>query len=280
LALKVKRAIPLLQGLTSLATNAIMSDTPAHILIVEDDAHIARGLKLNLEAEGYRATIAGDGATGVELAIDPRQPVDLVLLDLMLPGMSGYAVCETLRNRGWEQPVVILSARTLTEDRVRGFNSGADVYLQKPFDLEELLSVVRNQLQRRRGRGDSEGNRASVKETESGVPDVFQFGEATVNFDTYEVRVAGREVRLTTLEMKLLRYFVEHAGSVVSRAELLEEVWGLNRIPTTRTVDNFLLNLRKAFERDPANPRHFLSVRGAGYRFVAAPDEASVKAEE
>lgn len=259
-----------------------MSDSVAHILIVEDDAHIARGLKLNLEAEGYRATIAGDGPTGVELAIDPRQPVDLVLLDLMLPGMSGYAVCETLRNRGWEQPVVILSARTLTEDRVRGFNSGADVYLQKPFDLEELLSVVRNQLQRRRGRseGDNTRSNGNGKHSESAVPDVVQFGEATVNFDTYEVRVAGREVRLTSLEMKLLRYFVEHEGSVVSRAELLEEVWGLNRIPTTRTVDNFLLNLRKVFERDPANPRHFLSVRGAGYRFVAAPDESREKTTE
>jgi two-component system, OmpR family, alkaline phosphatase synthesis response regulator PhoP len=250
-----------------------LSEAAPHILIVEDDAHIARGLKLNLEAEGYRATIAPDGATGVELAIDPREPVDLVLLDLMLPGMSGYAVCETLRNRGWEQPVVILSARTLTEDRVRGFNVGADVYLQKPFDLEELLSVVRNQLQRRRDRGESEHGRG--KSSESAVPDVFQFGEATVNFDTYEVRVADREVRLTALEMKLLRYFVEHAGSVVSRAELLEDVWGLSRIPTTRTVDNFLLNLRKVFERDPASPRHFLSVRGAGYRFVANPDEGS-----
>lgn len=258
-----------------------MSEAAPHILIVEDDAHIARGLKLNLEAEGYRATIAPDGAMGVEMAIDQRQPVDLVLLDLMLPGMSGYAVCETLRNRGWEQPVVILSARTLTEDRVRGFNVGADVYLQKPFDLEELLSVVRNQLQRRRGRSDNESGRGNAKASESNVPDVYQFGEATVNFDTYEVRVAGREVRLTTLEMKLLRYFVEHAGSVVSRAELLEEVWGLNRIPTTRTVDNFMLNLRKVFERDPANPRHFLSVRGAGYRFVPNPEEgiAAEKAE-
>ncbi len=257
-----------------------MPDPSAHILIVEDDAHIARGLKLNLEAEGYRATIAGDGVNAVELAIDPRQPVDLVLLDLMLPGMSGYAVCETLRNRGWEQPVVILSARTLTEDRVRGFNSGADVYLQKPFDLEELLSVVRNQLQRRRGRGESETSRANGKKTELPLHDIFQFGEATVNFDTYEVRVTGREVRLTSLEMKLLRYFVEHAGSVVSRAELLEDVWGLSRIPTTRTVDNFLLNLRKVFERDPANPRHFLSVRGAGYRFVINPDAGNDKVEE
>jgi len=257
-----------------------VSDSAPHILIVEDDAHIARGLKLNLEAEGYRATIAPDGAAGVELAVDQRQPVDLVLLDLMLPGMSGYAVCETLRNRGWDLPVVILSARTLTEDRVRGFNVGADVYLQKPFDLEELLSVVRNQLQRRRGRSDSESNRGNGKGNESTTAHVYQFGDATVNFDTYEVRVAGREVRLTALEMKLLRYFVEHAGSVVSRAELLEEVWGLNRIPTTRTVDNFLLNLRKVFERDPANPRHFLSVRGAGYRFVAAPDENSAKDPE
>lgn len=241
------------------------------ILIVEDDFHIARGLKLNLEAEGYGAKIAGDGPTALEFARDGQNSVDLVILDLMLPGMSGYTVCETLRNSRRDLPIIMLSARTLTEDRIRGFDAGTDIYLQKPFDLEELLSVVRSLLNRRgRARGEVEGKSA----WKPGA--VVQFGDATVNFDTFEVRVGVNSVRLTTLEMKLLRYFVEHEGVVVSRAELLEEVWGLNHIPTTRTVDNFIVNLRKAFENEPTNPRHFLSVRGAGYRFVAVPAEAAV----
>ncbi|MDX1964108.1 MAG: response regulator transcription factor [Pirellulales bacterium] len=237
----------------------------AHILIVEDDPHIARALKLNLEAEGYDASISADGQTALALLGESSTTIDLVILDLMLPGLSGYAVCESLRNRQCEIPIVILSARTLTEDRVRGFDSGADVYLHKPFDLEELLSVVRNLLNRRsRGRIDAE-----QKTTGKGA--TYAFGDASVNFDTYEVTVHGKLVRLTTLEIKLLRYFIEHEGMVVSRSELLEEVWGLAHTPTTRTVDNFILNLRKTFEQDPANPRHFLSIRGTGYRFVARP---------
>src|SRR5262249_31040103 len=180
---------------------------------------------------------------------------------LMLPGMSGYAVCEALREQGSDVPVLMLSARTLVEDRIRGYDVGADQYLQKPFDLEELLSMTRNLLARRaqtRPRADRKG-----------VGSVYQFGRASVNFDTFAVTVAGEPLRLTHTEMKLLRYFAENEGSVVTRAELLEHVWGLSHMPTTRTVDNFIVNLRKYFEEDPAKPKHFLSVRGTGYRFVA-----------
>ncbi len=280
-----------------------------HILIVEDDPHIANGIRFNLEAEGFYVTTVGDGPAALQAFAENSGEIDLMVLDLMLPGMSGYAVCEAVRQRDTNVPVLMLSARTLTEDRVRGFNVGADVYLQKPFDLEELLSIVRNLIARRsrsRVEGDAKpignatgistdgtsaalgainagttntgptpttpggGHPASNKTSHNLADQPYRFGQAEVNFDTFEVTVAGRKMRLTTLEMKLLRYFIEHEGSVVTRAELLEEVWGMPHSITTRTVDNFIVNLRKYFERDPSHPRHFLSLRGTGYRFVAA----------
>jgi DNA-binding response OmpR family regulator len=232
-----------------------------HILVVEDEEHLAFGIKYNLEAEGYNVTTTIDGPSALKVIEENPEVVDLVILDLMLPGMSGYAVCEALRQKGSDVPVLILSARTLVEDRVRGYDVGADQYLQKPFELEELLSMTRNLIARR-----SKSNPGPGKE----IGPVFVFGRAEVNFDTFNVTVAGEQVRLTHTEMKLLRYFVENEGSVVTRAELLEHVWGMSHMPTTRTVDNFIVNLRKYFEEDAANPKHFLSVRGAGYRFVAA----------
>lgn len=235
----------------------------AKVVIVDDDAHIRELASLYLEKEGFQVACAVDGTSAVE-TIAREQP-SLIILDLMLPGMSGYAVCEEIRQVDVDLPILILSARTLTEDRVRGFNVGADVYLQKPFDLEELLSIVRNLLGRRaRARTEPDGRTGGRDDDE-----VYRFGQAEINFDTYQVTVAGESVRLTTLELKLLRYFIEHEGSVVTRGELLEHVWGLPHTITTRTVDNFIVNLRKYFEADPARPRHFLSVRGAGYRFVA-----------
>ena len=233
-----------------------------HILVVEDEEHLAYGIKFNLEAEGYTVTAVGDGQAALErLAADP--PVDLVVLDLMLPGMSGYAVCEALRSRGSDTPVVMLTARTLVEDRIRGFDAGTDVYMQKPFDLEELLSVVRNLLTRR---GRSERTATAVEAAPRA--DAYRFGVSEVNFDTWEASSRGRPVKLTSLEMKLLKYLVEHEGSVVSREELLKNVWGMTRAPATRTIDTFMFNLRKYFEADPSKPVHLLSVRGTGYRFV------------
>ncbi|MGE0609456.1 MAG: response regulator transcription factor [Pirellulales bacterium] len=244
-------------------TNLIAS--PKHLLIVEDEEHLAIGLKYNFEAEGYKVTAVGDGPSALKLFKEGQAAIDLVVLDLMLPGMSGYAVCEALREAGNEVPVLMLTARTLTEDRIRGQEVGADQYLVKPFELEELLSMVRNMLARRAKRP-VEAERQEIRGT-------FEFGRAHVNFDTYEAVVADKPVRMTTIEMNLLKYFAENAGRVIDRAELLENVWGHDTSPTTRTVDNFIVRMRKYFEPDPARPRHFLSVRGAGYRFVAGGDD-------
>ncbi len=240
-----------------------------HILVVEDEEHLAIGIKYNLEAEGFTVTTVGNGQAALAAIANPDAPVDLVVLDLMLPGMSGYAVCESIRTQGRDTPVVMLTARTLVEDRIRGFDAGTDVYLQKPFDLDELLSIVRNLLGRqvRHGRPpvaaleDQEENAAAEAAG-------YRFGDAAVNFDTWEASSGSKPVRLTNLEMKLLKYLVEHEGTVSSRSDLLKNVWGMAHTPATRTVDTFMLNLRKYFEADPARPVHFLSVRGMGYRFV------------
>jgi two-component system, OmpR family, alkaline phosphatase synthesis response regulator PhoP len=234
------------------------------ILVVEDEQHIAFGIKYNLEAEGYDAEVVSDGPAALQLVEANPQDFDLLILDLMLPGMSGYNICETLRRQGNDVPVLILSARTLVEDRIRGYDVGADQYLEKPFELEELLSMIRNLLARR-GKVPSVGGET--------IGSTYEFGRVHVNFDTYLVTVDGKAVRLTHTEMKLLRYFAENEGSVVTRAQLLEHVWGLNHSPTTRTVDNFIVNLRKYFEVDPARPKHFLSVRGTGYRFVNSGEQ-------
>lgn len=284
-----------------------------HILVVEDEEHLAIGIKYNLEAEGFTVTTVGNGQAAlaaIAAADTPTDgptngptdaptntptygPVDLVVLDLMLPGMSGYAVCEAIRGQGSDTPVVMLTARTLVEDRIRGFDAGTDVYLQKPFDLDELLSIVRNLLARRGRHGRHDRAKPAAVEKPAAMekpvaPDqpltaeqatvcqdalpvpaaVYRFGDAEVNFDTWEARSGDRAVRLTNLEMKLLRYLVDHEGTVSSRSDLLKRVWGMAHAPATRTVDTFMLNLRKYFETDPARPVHFRSVRGMGYRFV------------
>jgi len=231
------------------------------ILLVEDEEHLAIGIRFNLEAEGFTVETVSDGQTALA-RLSAAEPIDLVVLDIMLPGMSGYAVCEKIRESGNAVPVVMLTARTLVEDRIRGFDAGTDVYLQKPFDLDELISIVRN-LVNRRSRGEA------VRSTAADVS--YRFGTNEVNFDTWQASSTGRPVRLTNLEMKLLKYLVEHEGSVVTRAELLTSVWGMAHASGTRTVDTFMHNLRKSFEPDPSLPVHFLSVRGTGYRFVQKP---------
>jgi two-component system OmpR family response regulator len=237
-----------------------------HILVVEDEAHLATGIKYNLDAEGYRVTIVGDGPSALKLIEENPNDVDLVILDLMLPGMSGYAVCESLRAADADLPVLILSARTLAEDRARGFDVGANQYLTKPFDLAEFLSRVRNLLS-------LHGRSVRRRWARSGRVTSVSFGHAQVNFETFQVTVSGEPVQMTQLEMSLLRYFVENEGRVVPRQELLENVWNLPGNLNTRAPDQFIRRLRKIFEPDPSEPRHFLTIRDAGYRFVAQPDE-------
>lgn len=234
-----------------------------HILVVEDEQHLALGIKYNLAAEGYQVTTVGDGPSALRLLEESPQSIDLVVLDLMLPGMSGYAVCEEIRSRDMELPILMLTARTLTEDRTRGFEAGANQYLTKPFDLDEFLARVKNLLTYH-ARGKRRAADARIRS--------FDFGNARINFETFEVTVSGEPVRMTQLEMSLLRYFVEHEGRVIPRPELLEKVWGLPGGINTRAPDQFIRRLRKIFESDPAAPRHFLTIRDAGYRFVAKPE--------
>ena len=228
-----------------------------HILVVEDEQHLAEGIRFNLDAEGYRVTTASEGPAALAQLRKGRGKFDLVVLDLMLPGMSGYSICEALRADGNDVPVLILSARTLAEDRTRGFDVGADQYLTKPFDLDEFLSRVRNLL-----------TMHSRRVRRTGPSTVLAFGEARIDFDTFEVTVGETPVHLTHLELKLLAYFAENAGRVVSREELLTNVWDLPATLSTRAPDQFLHRLRKIFEPDPSHPRYFLTVRDAGYRFL------------
>jgi len=236
-----------------------------HILVVEDEEHLAVGIRFNLEAEGYRATTVGDGASALKLLGDETSTINMVVLDLMLPGMSGYEVCQAMRESGIDIPVLILSARTLTEDRTRGFDVGADQYLEKPFDLDELISRVKNLLL-------SYDRRAKGKINHESGRKQFRFGRAEIDFEHYQAKVGEKEVHLTQLEWKLLDYFERNAGRVIPRDELLEEVWDMPGSIETRAVDQFIRRLRKIFEVDPSQPRHFLTMRDMGYRFVSEVD--------
>lgn len=227
------------------------------ILVVEDEAHLAAGLKLNLELEGYVVEVAASGREAAAKFLEPG-PFDAVVLDVMLPDTDGFELCRRLRAAGNYVPVIMLTARTDPEDRVRGLDAGADDYLGKPFELPELIARLRS-LARRRGWDDDR------------PPELVTIGGVRVDFDRHEVEDDSGKRSLTRLEIELVRYFATHPGRVISREELLEQVWKLRDYPNTRTVDNFILRLRKVFEQDPSRPRYFLSHRGSGYSFVPDP---------
>jgi DNA-binding response OmpR family regulator len=231
----------------------------ARILVVEDDPHIAEGLRFNLEAEGYTVLIASDGRSASLRLTDSDQRFDLVILDLMLPEMSGFEVARRARASGNYVAILMLTAKDDSADVVRGIEEGADDYLTKPFELEELLVRVKGLLRRRRWDGAS--GEESTRE--------FQFGEVTVRFDRFEVETPRGVIDLTTREMGLLRALIARHGEAVTRGELLEEVWGLRPDTQTRVIDSFIVRLRRYIETDPSRPRHIVSVRGHGYRFVS-----------
>jgi DNA-binding response OmpR family regulator len=235
----------------------------ATVLVVEDEAHLAAGLRLNLELDGYRVVTARS-VREASAQLLQSAPIDLILLDVTLPDGDGYSFCKQLRDAGQYMPVIMLTARSAAEERVRGLDSGADDYMPKPFELPELLARVRSAL-RRSGWRQTDSPAEAVRGT-------LRFGEAVINFDTHEVTAFGKPVRLTQLELDLVHYFAQHAGRVLSREELLERVWNLRNAPNTRSVDNFIVRLRKYFEPLPDKPVHFLSNRGAGYRFLIAGD--------
>tara|TARA_A100001391_G_scaffold108737_1_gene73041 strand:- start:429 stop:1175 length:747 start_codon:yes stop_codon:yes gene_type:complete len=246
-------------------------------MVVEDEQHLGIGIKYNLEAEGYRVTLVEDGPSALKLIDMGPQSIDLVVLDLMLPGMSGYTVCQKIRDAGLGLPVLMLSARTLPEDRTRGFDVGANQYMSKPFELDELLSRVKNLLQISRhaapasttGPRIGEGKPANTAKSVEAI----EFGEVAVDFRTHQVRVAGKSVRMTPKELRLLRYFVENPERVISRSELLIHVWEVSGNVQTRAVDQFIARLRKVIEPAPAEPVHLLTLRDAGYRFVLHPED-------
>jgi two-component system OmpR family response regulator len=242
-------------------------DKKKHILVVEDERHLAVGIKYNLEAEGYRVTTLGEGPAGLQYIQDNEAELDLIILDLMLPGMSGYAVCESLRSSGYDIPVLILSARNQADDRTRGFDVGANQYLSKPFDLDELLSRVKNLLQHYKRATRVLPHKPTLKS--------YAFGNVSVDFEQCEVIKNGEPLQLTRRELELLRYFAEHERKLIPRGDLLKHVWNLPPHIQTRAPDQFLLRLRKLFEPDPANPQHFLTMRDLGYKFVAEPDAPS-----
>jgi DNA-binding response OmpR family regulator len=228
------------------------------LLVVEDEAHLATGIKFNLELEDYEVEVVGDGLQALERATGAqRRPFDLILLDVMLPGLDGFEVAQRLRQAGDYTPILMLTAKGLPEDVVQGLESGADDYLSKPFDLTVLLARVKGLLRRRDwARSSSEG------------PERARIGDVEVDFTTFEVRGAGRDAQLTLLEAMLLKLLVQNAGRVVSKAEILEKVWNVSPDTQTRAVDNFILRLRRYLESDPSHPKHLHTVRGAGYRLV------------
>ncbi|HUK42837.1 MAG TPA: response regulator transcription factor [Candidatus Bathyarchaeia archaeon] len=248
------------------------------ILLVEDEEHLARGLKFNLEAEGYRTQVVGDGEAALDLLLKQRGEFDLLVLDVMLPGKDGFAVAIELRRASNHIPLLMLTARGRPEDVLKGFASGADDYLPKPFDLAILLARIRSLLRRRDWSRTlltdppAEVRVAEARDADSLREfDVYKFDGKEVDFGTLELRANDKIFRLTLMEAELLRHLIRNSGRVVSRKQILEEVWGLHEDTDTRAIDNFIVRLRKYIEKDPTRPQHLLTVRGVGYRFLPTP---------
>lgn len=235
----------------------------SRVLVVEDEQHLAEGLRFNLEAEGYQVDVVETGEAALERLLPATHTFDVVLLDVMLPGKSGFEVVSEMRHAGQFVPTLILTARGHSADILQGFAAGADDYLTKPFDLMILIARLRGLLRRRDWM------------RRAGQNDIFRFGDKSVNFEMLELHVRDQVFPLTLMEMNVLRYLIRHEGKPVSRKNMLEEVWGLHEDTDTRAIDNFIVRLRRYIEDDPTKPRHLLTVRGVGYRFVANPGSAA-----
>jgi DNA-binding response OmpR family regulator len=246
----------------------------SRILVVEDEQHLADGLRFNLEAEGYQVSVVDTGEGALErLAGEPRG-FDVMVLDVMLPGKDGFTVMSELREGGQFVPTLMLTARGHPEDVLKGFSAGADDYLTKPFELTILIARIRGLLRRKKWLETSIPAAEPTLEVPLETPptsDRFAFGDKSVEFDRLELRVRDQVIPLTLMEANLLRYLIQHEGKPVSRKKMLEEVWGLNVDTDTRPIDNFIVRLRRYVEDDPTKPRHLLTVRGVGYRFIAEP---------
>ncbi len=258
----------------------------SRVLVVEDEAHLAQGLQFNLQAEGHSVEVAPDGETALDQLVNKKERFDVVVLDVMLPGKSGFDVAALLREKKNYVPILMLTARGRPEDVLQGFASGADDYLPKPFELAILIARLESLLRRTVWMKDMEASTAPASDGEAGLlsgegqapqavsagGDVFQFAGKTIDFGELELRTLGNTIHLTVMEAEFLRYLVQSAGRIVSRKAILEDVWGLHEDTDTRAIDNFVVRLRRYIEEDPAHPKHLQTVRGVGYRFVAEPE--------
>ena len=243
----------------------------SRILIVEDEKHLADGLCFNLEAEGFHVQVVDTGEDALRLLLLESIPFDVLVLDIMLPGKDGFAVMSELRQATHFIPTLMLTSRGHPDDVLRGFAAGTDDYLPKPFELAILIARI-NGLLRRREWLERQPDRSSPAIERKDLFTFGQEGEKEVNFDLLELSVRSQTFRLTVMEGQVLRYLIEHEGKPVSRRTMLQEVWGVQESTDTRPIDNFIVRLRRYIEDDPASPRHFLTVRGVGYRFIASPD--------
>jgi two-component system, OmpR family, alkaline phosphatase synthesis response regulator PhoP len=249
------------------------------VLVVEDEKHLAEGLRFNLEAEGYQVQVVDTGEAALALLMAEAVAFDVVVLDVMLPGKDGFTVMAEMRQAGQFIPTLMLTARGHPEDVLKGFAAGADDYLTKPFDLAILIARLQGLLRRRdwlRASLDQAANHAPANHvtTPAELKDVFTFGDKSVHFDRLELHVREQVFPLTLMEANVLRYLIQHEEKPVSRKKMLEEVWGLHEDTDTRAIDNFMVRLRRYIEDDPTHPRHLVTVRGVGYRFVAMPAPA------
>ena len=238
------------------------------VLIVEDEQHLAEGLRFNLEAEGFEAAVLDNGDRALARLLDPAEHFDLVVLDVMLPGKDGFAIVRELRQQKRFVPVLMLTARGRPEDVLNGFAAGADDYLAKPAELPILLARIGGLLRR-----STWSHQRSAEAAAGPQRDSFSFGGKTIDFDTLELTVGDRVLQLTLMEANLLRYLIDHEGKAISRKAMLEHVWGLHEDTDTRAIDNFIVRLRRYIEKEPGKPRHLLTVRGVGYRFIASPEK-------
>lgn len=252
----------------------------SRILLVEDEAHLAQGLRFNLEAEGYSVRVTDKGEEALELLLKGKENFDALVLDVMLPGKNGFTVAQELRKAENYIPLIMLTARSRPEDVLRGFESGADDYLPKPFDLAILLARIESLLRRKTWlhNAASTNNKAALAEMPD-KPDTFQFDDRTVDFKNLQLHCGGQSYQLTLMEMELLRYLIRNGGRPVSRKEILQNVWNLHEDTDTRAIDNFIVRLRRYIEPQPAKPLYLLTIRGLGYQFVANPKSKGSKAE-
>lgn len=247
------------------------------VLVVEDEKHLADGLRYNLTAEGFSVDVVADAEAAEVLLLHQRKPFDVVVLDVMLPGKDGFALASTLRSAGEFVPILMLTARGEAQDVLRGFEAGADDYLPKPFELSVLIARL-NALLRRREWLRNAPNAGKAQEVitppVNSEPKLIEFDGKTIDFDALELRSGTQTVRLTVMEADLLRYLIHHDGKVVSRRAILEDVWGLREDTDTRAIDNFIVRLRKYIEDEPSKPRHLVTVRGVGYKFISRAADA------